>query len=116
MSHLLNHGIKDLPPKQVARNSQLAVEETNRGVIRILRVEARKVEHHVWRETASRIRSWLPCGEIPTVLALTDVGKLIRITKGVHKGCKTCGVKVDGMIGEKCPNELLESQIPDATV
>jgi len=48
LSHLLNHGIKDLPPKQVARNSQLAVEETNRGVIRILRVEARKVEHHVW--------------------------------------------------------------------
>lgn len=52
---------------------------------------------------------------VPTVLAFTDVGKLIRITKGVHEGCKTCRVKVDRMIGEEGPNELLESQIPIAT-
>jgi hypothetical protein len=62
------------------------------------------------------IRAWPPCGEVQTILTLPDVGKLIRITEGVHEGCKACRVKVDRVIGEKCPNELLESQIPGATV
>ena len=46
LSRLFNHGIKDLLPKQDTRDNQIVVEETNRGATRILRIEARKVEHH----------------------------------------------------------------------
>jgi hypothetical protein len=56
------------------------------------------------------------CCEVLTVLALTDVGKFIGITKSVHEGCKACRVEVDRMIGEKSPNKLLESQVANATV
>ena len=111
LPHLVHNRIEYFPAQEVARNGKFAIEQANLGVIRILHIEARKVEHRTCQSFL--IKSAGKERVHHTIINLTPVCNLLCFAERMHEIRQARGVKMSGMVGQQCPHKLAKAQIQE---
>lgn len=103
-TNLIDNWLKDLPPQQVSRDDQFAVEKPHGGIIRVLYIETGKVEHLICSPETEHGQGHTMNGNVSsnngkpekpamhvhspgplTVINFTHVSQLVGLAKVMHE-------------------------------
>ena len=99
LPHLVHNRIEYFPAQEVARNGKFAIEQANLGVMRVLHIEARKIEHRTCQKPLISKSSGKECVH-RTIINLTPVRNLLCFTERMHEIGQTRGIEMSGMVSE----------------